>query len=129
MTEPHTERWEFADQGSTATGGPDAVAELRRRIGAGRLENWLHSSRGRQLAVVCNGERAMVMLLDGPGDPGGHAVDPGADGWSDGYLLANGQHDEYPDEDTVPLDRALRLVRHLLDTGAPPPGTPWSADH
>ncbi|WP_404867834.1 hypothetical protein ACI1MP_05100 [Kitasatospora griseola] len=107
-------------------------AGRRRRAAAtdrrGRLENWLHSSRGRQLAVVCNGERAMVMLLDGPGDPGGHAVDPGADGWSDGYLLASGRHDEYPDEDTVPLDRALRLVRHLLGTSAPPPDAPWSVD-
>ncbi|MFF0291977.1 hypothetical protein ACFYST_04705 [Kitasatospora sp. NPDC004614] len=128
MTEPATEHWEFTDHWPAVGCGQDAVAELRRRIAGGRAENWLRSSRGRQLAVVSNGVRAMVMLLAAPGDPGEHAVDPGADGWSDGYLLANGQQDEYPDEDTVPLCRALHLVRHLLDTGTPPPDVPWSID-
>ncbi|OKJ16218.1 Imm1 family immunity protein [Kitasatospora sp. CB01950] len=125
MIEHPGEHWQFTDVSAQPA---DAVVELRRQIADGRTENWLHSSHGRQLAVVSNGARAMVMLLDGPGDPGEHAVDPGAEGWSDGYLLANGQQDEYPDEDTVPLDRALLLVRHLLDHGAPPPGTPWSID-
>ncbi|KDN81654.1 hypothetical protein [Kitasatospora cheerisanensis] len=132
MSEQPAERWEFTDRppGSGAAAGPggDAVGELRRRIAGGRGENWLRSSRGRELAVVSNGERAMVMLLAGPGDPGEHAVDPGADGWSDGFLLADGQQDEYPDADTVPLDRALELVGHLLETGAPPADAPWSVD-
>ncbi|MFD8595489.1 hypothetical protein ACFV1L_10850 [Kitasatospora sp. NPDC059646] len=132
MSEQDAERWEFTDRpaGSGVPAGPDgdAVAELRRRIAGGRGETWLRSSRGRELAVVSNGERAMVMLLDGPGDPGGHAVDPGEDGWSEGFLLAGGQEDAYPDADTVPLGRALELVRCLLETGAPPPDAPWSVD-
>ncbi|MFJ5921803.1 hypothetical protein ACIQF6_04240 [Kitasatospora sp. NPDC092948] len=128
MPEQKAESREFTDLGPGAIGSPDAVAGLRQRIDAGRLESWLRSSRGRQLAVVSNGERATVMLLDGPDGPGGHTVDPGANGRSGGYLLANGQADEYPDEDTVPLDRALRLVRHLLDVGAPPPDAPCSYD-
>ncbi|MGX4734114.1 hypothetical protein [Kitasatospora griseola] len=35
MTQQHAERWEFADHPSIAADGQDAVAELRRRIGAG----------------------------------------------------------------------------------------------
>jgi hypothetical protein len=62
----------------------------------------------------------MVMLLDGEGDPGAHAIDPGADGSSGGFVLANGQNDEYPDKDTVPLPEALRIVRHILTHGNPP---------
>ncbi|MFJ1751345.1 hypothetical protein [Kitasatospora sp. NPDC088134] len=130
MSEATGERWEFADGPGSGADGSVAglVAGLRGRIGGGRLENWLHSSLGRQLAVVSNGERAMVLLLSGPGDPGEHAVTPGADGCSDGFVLANGQADTYPDADTVPLERALHLVAHLLTTGAPPPDAPWSID-
>ncbi|MEV4671260.1 MULTISPECIES: hypothetical protein [Actinomadura] len=117
-----TESWRF-DGAAPLT--PDAaIDELRARIGRGTLEFWLTSSSGRLLAVVTNTRRAMVMLLDGEGDPGEHAVSPGADGWSDGFVLSNGQHDEYPDEDTVPLPDALRIVRHILTHGTPPRTTP-----
>lgn len=44
----------------------------------------------------------MVMLLEEEGDPGGHAVAPGTQGSSGGFVLANGQDDEHPDENTVP---------------------------
>lgn len=56
----------------------------------------------------------MVMLLDGEGDPGEHAVDPGAEGWSEGFVLGNGQHDEYPNEDTVRLTEGFRIVERIL---------------
>ena len=96
-----TESWKFDDAPGTLTADA-AIGQLRARIASEKLESWLTSSSGRLLAVVTNTERAMVMLLDGEGDPGGHAVDPGADGLSDGFVLANGQNDEYPNEDTVP---------------------------
>ncbi len=38
----------------------------------------------------------MVVLLDGVGDAGKHAVDPTAIGVSGGYLLGDTQVDEYP---------------------------------
>ncbi|MFE3016923.1 hypothetical protein [Streptomyces sp. NPDC059256] len=121
------ESWVFADDEEPSSA--DAVrAGLLTRIDQGRLETWLRSSAGRSLAFVTNTERAMVMLLAGAGDPGEHAVDPGADGWSDGFLLANGQDDEYPDEDTVPLAAAFRIVAHILAEGSPPPDAPWSID-
>ncbi|MEV0488528.1 hypothetical protein [Streptomyces atratus] len=101
---------------------------LRLRIADGNLETWLTGSSGRRLAVVSNAERAMVMLLDSEGDPGEHAADPGAEGWSDGFRLSNGQDDEYPDEDTVPLAEALRIVRHILSAGTPPTGAAWTTD-
>ncbi|WP_406262312.1 hypothetical protein [Streptomyces nigra] len=42
---------------------------------------------------MTNAERAMVVLLEGEGDPGEHAVDPGAQGSSDGFVLSDGQDD------------------------------------
>ncbi|GAB2856997.1 hypothetical protein GCM10027074_25020 [Streptomyces deserti] len=121
------ESWVVAE--NSVPVAPDAVAELLRgRIAAGQRETWLSSATGRSLAVVTNTERAMVMLLDHEGDPGGHAMDSGADGTSDGYVLANGQCDEYPDQDTVPLDEALRIVRQVLLTGDPPADAAWVSD-
>ncbi|GAA2106184.1 hypothetical protein GCM10009759_44090 [Kitasatospora saccharophila] len=125
MGELGTEHWEFADDGTAAT-----ASALRGRLVAGPAEHWLRSSLGRQLAVLSNGERAMVALLDGPGDPGEHATDPDADPaeWSDGFILANGQADAYPDPDTVPLERALAVAAHLLAHATPPPDASWSVD-
>lgn len=122
-----TESWKFDDAPGTLTADA-AIGQLRARIASEKLESWLTSSSGRLLAVVTNTERAMVMLLDGEGDPGGHAVDPGADGLSDGFVLANGQNDEYPNEDTVPLPEALRIVRHILIQGNPPADAGWRVD-
>lgn len=102
---------------------PDEVgAVLRARIDAGHLETWLAGESGRSLAFVTNTERAMVMLLNGEGDPGEHATDPGAEGESDGFVLSNGQSDAYPDADTVPLPEALRIAGHVVRTGT------WPAD-
>ncbi|WP_351232153.1 hypothetical protein [Streptomyces sp. NPDC002133] len=121
------ESWVFSDD--TAPTSPAAAIEvLRERISAGQLEAWLTSSSGRSLAFISNTERAMVVLLDGEDDPGEHAVDPGASGSSKGFVLANGQHDEYSDEDTLPLAEALQVVQHILTTGAPPPHAAWSID-
>ncbi|MFE2108495.1 hypothetical protein ACFXAF_21925 [Kitasatospora sp. NPDC059463] len=117
------------DGGGTAPVRSGAVAGmLRSRVDAGRLETWLTSSAGRSLGVVTNTERAMVVLLEGAGDPGEHAVDPSADGESDGFVLANGQCDEYPDQETVPLAEALRIVEHIVATGSWPPDAAWVAD-
>ncbi|MFF7453350.1 hypothetical protein [Kitasatospora sp. NPDC008115] len=102
---------------------PGTVLELlRSRIEAGRPETWPTGSAGRSPGFVTNAERAMVVLPAGEGDPGEHAVDPSADGGSDGFVLADGQCDEYPDQDTVPLAEVLRIVEHVVATGS------WPAD-
>ncbi|CAL9657491.1 hypothetical protein [Streptomyces sp. Tu 3180] len=116
------EFWTVDDGGAGPVSSEGALETLRARIGAGRLETWLIGSAGRSLAVVTNTERAMVMLLDGEGDPGEHAADPGARGSSGGFVLADGQHDEYPDEDTVPIGEAFRIVDHIVGGGS------WPAD-
>ncbi|GGZ37460.1 hypothetical protein [Streptomyces poonensis] len=122
------ESW-VIDGGSTVPVSFEVVLKiLRPRIGGGQLETWLTSSSGRSLAFVTNTARAMVMLLDGEGDPGEHAVDPGADGWSEGFVLSNGQHDAYPDEDTVPIGEAFRIVEHIVSTGSWPADARWVAD-
>ncbi|MET8981767.1 hypothetical protein ABZX85_39865 [Streptomyces sp. NPDC004539] len=123
-----TESWVIADD-SPAPLPFEAVPEaLRSRIALGHLETWLTSSSGRSLAFVTNTERAMVVLLEGPDDPGEHAVTPDTEGTSDGFTLSNGQVDEYPDEDTVPIEEALRLVRHVVETGTWPMDGRWVTD-
>lgn len=122
-----TETWTFGGD-RTAVTAQEAVAVLRRRIAEGRLETWLTGSTGRLLSVVSNTERALVMLLDGADDPGSHAVSVGSAGASGGFVLADGQCDTYPDQDTVPLDEAFRIVRHLIGTGLPPTDTGWVVD-
>ncbi|MFG2403135.1 hypothetical protein ACGFR8_02155 [Streptomyces brevispora] len=101
---------------------------LRSRIDSGQLETWLTSSSGRSVAFVTNTERAMVMLLEDESDPGEQAVDSGAQGSSDGFVLSNGQDDEYPDHDTVPIVEAFRLVEHIVDTGSWPADARWVVD-
>ncbi|MFC8074390.1 hypothetical protein ACFUN8_02470 [Streptomyces sp. NPDC057307] len=129
MDKAETESWAFTDGSGGRPVTPHAAVDLlRRRIASGVLESWLAASDGRLLAVVSNTERAMVRLLDGEGDPGGHATDPGAGTESDGFVLANGQSDTYPDEDTVPLGEALRIVRHVIATGGPPTDATWTID-
>lgn len=108
---------------------PGTVPEiLRARMDSGLLETWLTSSSGRLLAFVTNTERAMVMLLEGEGDPGEHAVAPEAEGSSGGFVLSDGQHDEYPDEDTVLVGEAFRIVRHIVSTGSWPADTRRTVD-
>ena len=77
--------------------------------------------------IVANGKRAMVMLLEEPGDSGAHAVDPGATGASGGFVLDNGQVDEYPNRDTVPWARAKAVIRRIVATGDPP-DSGWQVD-
>ncbi|MFJ7017864.1 hypothetical protein ACIQUW_05805 [Streptomyces sp. NPDC101117] len=115
-----TESWMIHDDSPVHVSSETVPETLRSRFDSGRLETWLISSHGRSLAFVTNTGRAMVMLLEEEGDPGEHAVDPGAQGTSGGFVLAHGQEDEYPNEDTVPLQEALRLVQHIVGTGSWP---------
>jgi hypothetical protein len=123
-----SESWVINDDGPVPVSSEVVVEVLRSRIDRGQLELWLTSSSGRSLAFVTNTERAMVMLLDEEGDPGEHAVDPGREGSSDGFVLSNGQHDEYPDQDTVPIGEAFGVVEHIVGTGSWPADARWVVD-
>ncbi|WP_063040821.1 hypothetical protein [Nocardia grenadensis] len=79
-------------------------------------------------AFVTNAERAMVVLPDGAGDPGEHAVGPRVAGRSEGFLLANVRYDEYPGSDTVPIADVVEVVRHIVAAGSWPVGARWVAD-
>ncbi|MFD8016180.1 hypothetical protein [Streptomyces sp. NPDC058955] len=122
------ESWVINDDSPVPVPSAGVVEALRSRIDSGQLETWLTSSSGRLLAFVTNTERAMVVLLEGEGGPGEHAVDPGTAGSSDGFILSNGQGDEYPDEDTVPICEAFRLVGHIVGTGSWPADARWVVD-
>ncbi|MGW4675491.1 hypothetical protein [Streptomyces sp. NPDC004324] len=122
------ESWVINDDSAVPVSQAVVLEALRSRIDSGRLETWLTSSSGRSMAFVTNAERAMVMLLRDEDDPGEHAVDPGAEGSSCGFVLSNGQGDEYPDEDTVPISVAFRLVEHIVGTGSWPADARWVID-
>lgn len=122
------ESWVINDDSPVPVSSAVVLEALRSRIDSGQLETWLTSSSGRSLGFVTNTERAMVMLLEDEGDPGEHAVAPGAEGSSDGFVLSNGQSDEYPDEDTVPIREAFRLVEHIIGTGSWPADARWVVD-
>lgn len=123
-----TERWTLrpSEDGQNA---PASVETLRSRIAEGRFETWFLGPSERSLAFVTNRERAMVLLLERDDDPGEHAVSPEAGpDLSGGFRLANGQEDEYPDADTVPIAEGLRIVDHVLRTGGWPDDAPWVSD-
>ncbi|MFD4482126.1 hypothetical protein ACFWPU_39280 [Streptomyces sp. NPDC058471] len=122
------ESWVVDASGPVPVSSKTVLEALRSRVNSGRLETWLTSSSGRSLAFVTNTKRAMVMLLEEEGDPGEHAVDPGAQGSSDGFVLSNGQHDQYPDEDTVPIGEAFELVEQIIGTGSWPTDACWAVD-
>ncbi|MFI8294168.1 hypothetical protein ACIGBL_34150 [Streptomyces sp. NPDC085614] len=122
------ESWVISDDSPVPVSSEVVLEALQSRIDGGQLETWLISSSGRSLAFVTNAERAMVMLLEDEGNPGEHAVDPGAQGSSGGFVLSNGQDDEYPDEDTVPLREAFRLVKQIVATGSWPADARWVVD-
>jgi len=124
---PVIDKWRVQDQLPYVTGS-QAVQLVRDHIEHGTLTTWLESDRGRALAIVTNRSRALVMLLDEPGDPGEHAIDPAASGEQDGYVLENGQYDTYASRDTVTLDLALTLVQHIVDHGRPPADVAWEID-
>ena len=104
------EEWSVLDEERVVSGN-EAVARVSANVDDGVLTTYFRSDFGRLLALVSNGTRAMVVLMSGEGDPGEHAVSPGAVGSSDGYVLDNGQEDTYEDADTVPLPDALTALR------------------
>jgi hypothetical protein len=123
-----TGTWRHRADGTVVTGA-DAAELLQRRADDDQLETWFVREDGALIGVVTNRERALVVWLDEPGDPGRHAIDPGAGGGrGDGYRLANGQVDHYADRDTVPFALARQIVRSLVDRGTAPDGVDWQAD-
>lgn len=122
-----TDAWHVHDTDVLLT-GDQAVQLIHDRISRGELTVWLESATGRTLAVVSNGSRALVMLLEEPSDAGEHAIDPARTGEMGGYVLENGQHDTYANADTVELAVALTIVKHIVDHGHPPPNAAWHVD-
>ena len=107
----HASSWSLAG----VDGSPLVVSEIRTlladRAAAGSLTTVLQSDTGLMLHLVTNRRRVMVMLMGADGSAG-HAIDDGAQGTSGGYLLENGQEDEYADRDTLALPDALSAVSY-----------------
>jgi hypothetical protein len=120
------EAWVISETGVVLSSGEDAVAVAVRARDSGPREVLFESDLGRTLLFVTNGDRVMMVLMDEPGDPGVHVVDPDADGTSSGYVLSNGQVDEYADRDTVPWEAALRALRCVVDDKSSP--VTWRSD-
>lgn len=113
-------RWHLHGSRGHAYSGEEARLLLGNRLDWANQETWFEDDEDRLLAVVTNGKRAMVVLMNAEGDPGEHLVDPSGEGHTGGYLLSNGQIDVYADRDTVPFTVAARAVAHLIDHGTWP---------
>lgn len=100
--------------------GWDVNRVLIERIQQGIHETWFAHPDGRRLGFIRNGFRVMLILMTDADDPGEHAIDPGAEGSSDGFLLLNGQNDRYANRDTVEFHTGLRSLRQLIDSGTWP---------
>jgi hypothetical protein len=81
-----TEEWSVLDKEEPVT-GHEAAELISTNVRDGRLTTHFANDHGRTLMVVSNATRAMVVLMGGVGDPGEHAVSPGAAGSSEGYVL------------------------------------------
>jgi hypothetical protein len=120
------ETWSIDGETVDATSFED---DLRARVSAGVLTTWVESSEGRTLALVSNGARMMVVLMEHVEDPGFHAIDPQADAESQsGYVLDNGQVDTYPNRDTIALDDGVRAAAEVVRTGELTKGVAWHSD-
>jgi hypothetical protein len=101
------------------------VARLERDV----RTTWFESDRGRIACLVTNRERALLMVLDHVEDAGEHLVDEASDEVeSTGYVLENGQVDDYADRDTVPLASALAALREVIDADPAVAARPWVSD-
>ncbi|WP_454294114.1 hypothetical protein [Salana multivorans] len=120
--------WWLAGSSERALIVGEMPAIVRERTAAGQLSTCFEANAGLVLQIVTNGERAMVMLLARSDGTGGHAINPTATGSSAGYLLENGQEDEYADHDTVPLPTAFALIEHIGVHGTPP-HQDWQTDY
>jgi hypothetical protein len=81
------------------------------------------------LFVLINGDRAMLVLLDG--DCGSSSRDPEYSGPGNAVMkfkLSNGQVDEYPVRWTVPTDEALRALEFYFEHGELAPWIRWHDD-
>ncbi|MEU6764095.1 hypothetical protein ABZ916_16410 [Streptomyces sp. NPDC046853] len=123
-----SETWMVVGSQGALVSSEAALEVLRVRVDGGLFETWFASSAGRSLGFVTNNQRALVMLLDGEGGPGEYAVESGAPGSSEGFVLSNGQHDTYPNEDTVPIGEAFAIVSHIIGRGSWPSDARWVAD-
>ena len=108
---------------------PRAILDtIDARMRAGELTTFFESDSGRIIGWFTNGERVMLMVLNGIGDAGEHALDPTGQGESTGFVMDNGQVDTYDDADTIPLPEATRLLLSLVTRGTFPPGAPIQVD-
>ncbi|WP_374771954.1 hypothetical protein OG756_01350 [Streptomyces sp. NBC_01310] len=116
---PH---WHLKGSPGHGYSGKEAWQLLVKRFDWASFETLFEDGQGRQLAVVTNGERAMVVLTDTEGSPGEHLADPHADGSSGRFPLSYGRIDTYADRDTVTFDLACRAVAHFITHAT------WPAD-
>lgn len=98
--------------------GWDVNGVLIERRRQGIYESWFGHPDGRRLGYLTNGVRVMLRLVDG--DTEEHAVDEGAEGWSDSFVRLNGQSDRYANRDTVEFRIGVAALHRIIDTGAWP---------
>lgn len=124
---------------------------LRKRVGGGAADSaWLESLRSEWSAAqghryrevwvdhseypairaLINGDRALLLYLRGPDDPGVLSRDPGHDGDLEedeevDFLSGGGEWDSYPVGLTVSTAEALRILEWFAAHRSPPESAAW----
>lgn len=82
------------------------------------------------MGTLINGERALLLFED-EDDESFHAFNPGSDesrGEKVDFILSNGQRDEYPAQECLPVEEALRALIFFFEKGEKPDWIHWVSD-
>ena len=93
-------------------------------------EIWLSGPHG-SLLISKNGDNAWLMFLRHEGDAGFHSLNPHYTGPGDATLklyISNGQNDEKPLKEWIPIEEAKRIAEHFFLFGEPAPWATWHDD-
>ena len=86
---------------------------------------------GQSLTALINADVGWLMYMRKSGDAGFSSRNPHYAGCPDvmiEYVLANGQHDEYPASWALPIAEVLKAVAYFREHRRPPPFIAWHND-
>ncbi len=94
-------------------------------------ELWERGPQGQSLCALVNGGLGWLMYLRHDGDAGFSSRNldyTGPEGATIGYVLANGQRDEYPASWAYPVATVMAALDYFRREGQPAPFVAWHND-
>src|SRR3954467_5619232 len=119
---------------SGGTADPAGLAALRSELAGVRArrysEVWIDHADYPAIRAFVNGDRAVLIHLKGPDDPGALSRDPEYDGDLEGddeveFLSGGGEWDSYPVGLTIPAGEAVRILEWFAVHRSPPRSAAW----